>query len=408
MAASAAWLQNSTVIADLGRDQLFEKDGKKFGKFFLINDEVNLKKWQVTQDTINSRIKSFVGKPYISEPGLAHFDTDELPVHKILEKQEQFRAGTIRDTVVGNDGTAYAIVEFEDNELGRTTWEDMQKGNAIYTSPAIAGFAQMINGVQLYQDWFGLHLARVASPAYGVFHATLKETCEGPEAECIRSLVASAALNGVTTVATAMDSIEDSSEIMKQKTIYKMQSTSIADFDKMSEEDKKKEFASMATAMEKLTKENEELKNQTAVTPGMEGKKSETITDSVPGKEKQTESASVKELQAKVASYEAREKSTLIASLASMKVEAGLAADEDEEKKKLQENHANDSIEDLEKEVANFKPIVERMVQLASEAGRIPNEPGRIVSMPSSTPGAASASTAKKVPTKLSDLGGWA
>ena len=407
MAASASWFKNSTVIADFGRDQLFEKDGKRFGKFFLINDAVNLKNWKVSQDTINTRIASFRGKPYISEPGLAHFDTDKLPVNKILEKQENYRAGTIRDTVIGNDGTAYAIVEFEENALGIATWEDMQKGNAIYTSPAIAGYSQNINGVQLYTDWFGLHLARVATPAYGVFHATLKETCEGPEAECIRTLIASAS---AITAATAMDSPADSSEIMKQKTVYKMQSTSIADFDKMSDEDKKKAFSSMATAMEEKDKEIDEMKKtQTAMSPGMEGKKSDQITDAVPGKEKQSASAAeFEKLQKTVASYEAREKASLISALASMRVEAGLADDEDEEKKRLAQENASASIESLEKSVADFKPIAERMVDLASKAGIMPSEPGRIVSMPSSNPGVASASAGKKLPTNLKQLGGWA
>ena len=87
-----------------------------------------------------------------------------------------------------------AAVLFDKNPKAERVWQDLKDGNAFYVSPAIAGEFVEVDGERIYQDWFGLHLARVANPAYGVFHASIKATCEGDEKKCIQNLIATASV----------------------------------------------------------------------------------------------------------------------------------------------------------------------------------------------------------------------
>lgn len=190
-------LGGATLTADLGSTQLYTRGDRRFAKFFLISDQVNLKNWHVTPESIPKRLQTFIGRPFISEPGLAHFGTDDLPIDQVLKKQEDYRAGDIVDVQYNESaGVATAIVEFLDTKLSNQVWKELKQGKAIYVSPAVAGISGMTpQNTRLFIDWFGLHLARVDQPAYGVLHASIKQTCEGPEKDCIKQLVASAGLD---------------------------------------------------------------------------------------------------------------------------------------------------------------------------------------------------------------------
>lgn len=178
---------------DLG-ERFYEDEQGKWGKFFLISPNRNVNRWRVVPDSIPKRIRTFIGRPYISEPNLEHFGAEnmESPL-EIIQKQEEFRAGTIKNIQYDDKtGEGLAIVLFDKTPFGDRVWEDLKKGHAFYTSPAIAGEFTDVNGERIYRDWFGLHLARVAKPAFDVFHASLKATCEGDEKKCVQNLIATA------------------------------------------------------------------------------------------------------------------------------------------------------------------------------------------------------------------------
>ena len=173
-------------------DRFFEDETGKWGRFFLISPARNVNKWRVTEPSIPKRIQTFVGRPFISEPGLAHFGAENManPL-EIIRKQDEFRVGVIKKVPFDEKkGEGDALVLFDKNPFAERVWEDLKAGNAFYVSPAIAGEFVEVNGERIYQDWFGLHLARVANPAYGVFHASIKATCEGDERKCVQNLIA--------------------------------------------------------------------------------------------------------------------------------------------------------------------------------------------------------------------------
>jgi hypothetical protein len=200
----------------LATASFFQKDGANFAKFFLINGQENLKGWRVTEASLPKFLKTFIGKPFISEPDLAHFGADDLEVHEVMQEQEKFRVGDIVDVTFDPKTTqAEAIVKFHNTPEGERIWNEIQKGEAIYVSPAVAGFSMENpkNGQPIFVEWYGLHLARVENPAYGVFHASLKKTCTGDEKHCLDMLIASANIhtNG-----------SDSSIISKTSSSFKM------------------------------------------------------------------------------------------------------------------------------------------------------------------------------------------
>ena len=175
-------------------DRFFEDDTGKWGKFFLISPATNVNKWSVTPESIPKRLKTFEGRPFISEPNLEHFGAENMasPL-EIIRKQDEFRMGLIKKvTFDPKTGEGDALVLFDKTPEAERVWQDMKSGNAFFVSPAIAGEFEEVNGERIYLDWFGLHLARVANPAYGVFHASIKATCEGDERKCIQNLIATA------------------------------------------------------------------------------------------------------------------------------------------------------------------------------------------------------------------------
>lgn len=198
----------------LATASFFQKDGANFGKFFLINGQENLKGWRVTEASLPKFLKTFIGKPFISEPELKHFGADDMPVHEVMDVQEDFRVGDIVDVTYNAKTTqAEAIVKFHNTPDGEKIWNEIQAGKAIYVSPAVAGFSidNPKNGQPIFVEWYGLHLARVDNPAYGVFHASLKKTCTGDEKHCLDMLVASANIH--TTVQSSSIISNQSSEV---------------------------------------------------------------------------------------------------------------------------------------------------------------------------------------------------
>jgi len=399
--SALAVFSSATKIETASAVETFENNGRRFAKFFLISDLENLKKWQVTSESIPRRISTFIGMPFVSEPKLAHFGADDMPLDQILTTQEKYRAGTIIDVQFNaSNNQAYAIVEFSDNVLGNNTWTELQQGKAVYVSPAVAGSGRRTEtGVNLFFDWVGIHLARVASPAYGVFHASIKSTCEGNERECVRNLLASA---------SAFISSNDSFNILSASSCKNMsmqeprQTTSTATTD----EELKKEMASLKTELASVRSEvktafealSKEKNDETPVSdPSTEGKTTPVTDPIVDPQNTSVGSADIKEIKAQLASYQKKAVSAAIEKLVDMKASAGMyatAMEEEEDKKKMET--AMKSEDDVDKEIASITPFVQKMASM--NEGRIHNTPNRVISQ------VASASTGNKKPTNLRDL----
>jgi hypothetical protein len=244
----------------LATASFFQKDGSNFGKFFLINGDENLKGWRVTKESLPKFLKTFIGKPFVSEPELKHFGADDMPVHEVMDVQEQFRVGDIVDVTYDPETThAEAIVKFHNSPDGEKIWNEIQAGKAIYVSPAVAGFSidNPKNGQPIFVEWYGLHLARVDNPAYGVFHASLKKTCTGKDKDCLEMLVASANIH--TTV-------QDSSFIPKTASSVKMAEEKIGST-KSDEQQKgvdNPKVGSSEEEVKELRDENASMKQQVA------------------------------------------------------------------------------------------------------------------------------------------------
>jgi len=177
-------------------DRFFEDDEGKWGLFFLISPSTNVNKWKVTKPSIPKRIKTFEGRPFISEPNLEHFGAENMQVLEIIRKQDEFRVGIMKKVKYDpKTEEGEVAVLFDKTPFAERVWQDMKDGNAFFVSPAIAGEFEEVNGVRIYKDWIGLHLARVANPAYGTFHASIKATCEGDEKQCIQNLIATASVS---------------------------------------------------------------------------------------------------------------------------------------------------------------------------------------------------------------------
>jgi len=377
--------------------QTYSNGTRKFAKFFLISDKENLKKWQVTPESIPRRINTFIGMPFVSEPELAHFGADDMPLDEILRVQEKWRAGTIVD-VQFNPQTmqAFAIVEFLDNALGQETWKELNEGKAVYVSPAVAGSGKRTaTGVNLFLDWIGIHLARVKSPAYGVFHASIKSSCEGNERECIRNLMASAS-----------NFINDSFNIVgfsSCKNMSKQEQIQSAMTDEELKKDMaslKSEMASVKTAFEKLGGEaNPDTKP--VPDPSLKSGQTTPVTDPIVDPQNHSVgSANEKEFEnvkTKLASYEKKFAAASLEKLVTLKASAGVyssAAEEEADKKKFE----GATEEDIEKEIASITPLLQKLASANEAAGRLANTPNRVISS------VASASIEGKGITSLDDL----
>ena len=189
------------IFASTAAVETFSKDGKNFLRVFLLHTEINKNFWLVTPESISTFARTFVGMPFIDDRGnnpqndgqKRHFGAENMPANEILRIQETFRIGNIIDVEIREVDTGpelYAIVEITDQEA----FDEINAGKDIFVSPAITGRpTKQPCGTLLYDQWHGLHLARVTDPAYGIMRASIKQTCEGPERQCLKSLISSAA-----------------------------------------------------------------------------------------------------------------------------------------------------------------------------------------------------------------------
>ncbi len=320
----------------------WQKDGKKYAKFFLMSADQNLNLWQVPIDTIPKYLPTFIGQPLTEEPNGEHFGAENMETHQIVTAQEDYRVGTIIE-VDWNQATKIgtAIVEIHEDDL----WERIKAGEAIHVSPAITGMAkEYSDGSKVYSEWHGLHLARVDNPAYGVMHANLQKTCEGDERECVRRLTSTAATKNISfnplglskcQLAMEHDNKDDKDSKDEKGTAalaaaITTLNASIADFKNsiaMDEDDPKKDDG-MGMDNDNEPKDDNDTAN-----------KSVGVPDKLKGSEKQ--SPSVSALQKEVASLkkaavamEEEKKNDMADDIMKLMKDDDMGMDDDEEMKK--------------------------------------------------------------------------
>ncbi len=170
--------------------------GKHYVKSFLINTSRNGNGWRVTWDSIKENAKSFIGKPGTAYVGCDDkgCDLDHPPVQKDYQSQmasqEPHRVSTIVDIKLDESTqTAYAIHEVHNDQFS----DAVKQGKIKYVSPSISGkmhFDGMGDKPYIMSDqWTGLHLAWVGTPAYAKQDAKVEKQCEGDE--CLPTLQAS-------------------------------------------------------------------------------------------------------------------------------------------------------------------------------------------------------------------------
>ena len=315
----------------------YTENNKRFALFFLLNGQQNLNLWQVTPESLPKYMNTFIGMPFIEDPNEGHFGIKEnTPTSEILSEQEDYRKGTITSVFYDpNLVEAVAVVEISDDDL----WQRIQSGMAIHVSPAITGRAVVYSdGSKIYDIWYGLHLARVKNPAYGVMHASLQKTCQGSEKQCIRQMTAMASANNCSFVpypelssCSSMDEDKkkDENETAKLKADIATLTKSVADLQ-----------ASMTA-----TSNNNNITQPDAVRPGekqIPSKGNEDEDDNEDNNKKETAKlrAQVAELTAKIAETEEKEKKEMAQEITDLMVKDEVAAEEDKEsdQEKLMKN----------------------------------------------------------------------
>jgi len=351
-----------TAVANL--PELYEENGKRYAKFFLISSDWNARKWRVTKASVPEYMKTFEGMPYIDEPGKEHFGmTDETPVSEVLKKQEDYRAGNLEK--VGYDpktSVAYAVVEI----TKKSVWDELNRGEAIYVSPAVTGIANMDEfGRWTYDIWHGLHLARVKNPAYGVMAASIKETCEGPRSMCINRLfgnavasgkVQSSSFNIVNSKAGYMPDCPEGEEMYNGKCIKK----------EMASLSKERDDLSTKVASLEKDKTDLESKIKNASAGGIDAETKKLIDT----------------LQTKLASFEDGEKKKMADELAQAQVDAGLLKEAD--KPGIVTEFMKTDIGSLKAMYAVKKPLLDKIVSLNANGPGIKGSSTKLVHMPPS------------------------
>lgn len=334
--------------------EFYEQDGHKYGKFFLISPKVNSNQWETPPETIAAFARSFIGMPYVSdEEGLTGAAFDHLglqPPYKVkteevlkIQERPELKAGTIIDVAFDPKANeAFATVRFDDTPHGNKVYDELQRGEAIYTSPAITGYAEELpDGRLRYKEWWGIHLARVKKPAYGVMAASLKQTCQGPEKKCVEMLARAASAHGSfcpTTGEILNSSVMSESANRAQK--MPADGTN-ANADQLAQQVKE-----LTDKVASLTQENATLKTQ-AQTAGELSKK-------------------LDDLKKNYDAIEADERAKIANEIADMKVDAELIPKEKRDTEIASLVKLDRAA--LAAERANIKPYVEKIKALASAA----------------------------------------
>lgn len=190
-------------------DEFHTANGERYVSYFLLNGDVNLKGWGVTDASIPQHIGSFKNMPFVitsnkffaksaygetfDHPSTEHFDKLGIRVGRDRQRaendmmqqasfQEEFRVGNIEEVVKTGDGNWLAFIkikpEFASMEMPPLVSPAVFQLNSSEPKDAIS-------------TWVGMHLAGLdESPAYGNV-ALYKGSCTGDKGACLTQLTAS-------------------------------------------------------------------------------------------------------------------------------------------------------------------------------------------------------------------------
>lgn len=177
---------------------------KMYIKGFLLDSSTNYNAWGVTKDSIPRNIGSFIGKPIVAykntgnergEPWRVPGEFDhpvlsDKDYNHALAYQDLFKVATIIDinhkvdVQSGNDNWWW-IAEVIDEGTKRAFREDPLL--PVFDSPTIALSAPN-QPEDAIHDWFGMHVALVDRPAFGIKKAYMSGQCEGDSQTCLLTL----------------------------------------------------------------------------------------------------------------------------------------------------------------------------------------------------------------------------
>ena len=172
-------------------------NSKYYVKAFLVDDSLNINRWQVTKESIEKNINTFIGRPLVLTEKFDHPGADQETLNHWLAYQESFRVGTIIDITtkpnptIPNSNVYYAIIEVTDDNLKQALRDNTVP---LYVSPALAeplpvgaSYTEMPPH-RVSEHWIGVHLAIVDEPAFGVKKAVISDQCGGSEQACLLQL----------------------------------------------------------------------------------------------------------------------------------------------------------------------------------------------------------------------------
>jgi len=249
-------------------------------KTFLISTKANEAGWKVNRATIQDKINSFIGKPFVIIP--EHLSSQRQKGHifanskdGLLEEYKKHTHGiieSISEPFSYNDGTDdvfyTANIKLNDSKAASALLESGAKTWVPFAvSPHIWHSAGPENDIT---DWEGISLSLVPKGAYGQ-EAVINKYCKGDKPSCDKSLAAAICDKEDSSLAASITSLVSQSEtkdIMSAQVQQIPQVNEIKQNQPLQEQEKKEDVVSLTKEQhETLLKEKEEkeqLKQQLA------------------------------------------------------------------------------------------------------------------------------------------------
>lgn len=167
----------------------FEEDNQRFVKVFVLDEDTWTRRaatgdWAVTKDAVERNIQSLIGKPLVVSPQMDHGPKVDNSSESARVLSEAARAQWIMKNRVGEfvkagvNGGAWGVAQFTGSDK---QWQDIKDGKLLYLSPEVR--VNPLDRVRtdrgdLLHDFDWVHVAFVDRPAFGP-HATVKALSEG-------------------------------------------------------------------------------------------------------------------------------------------------------------------------------------------------------------------------------------
>jgi len=243
-------------------------------KTFLISTKANEAGWKVNRATIQDKINSFIGKPFVIIP--EHLSSQRQKGHifanskeGLLEEYKKHTHGiieSISEPFSYNDGTDdvfyTANIKLNDSKAASALLDSGAKTWVPFAvSPHIWHSAGPENDIT---DWEGISLSLVPKGAYGQ-EAVINKYCKGDKPSCDRSLAAAICDKEDSSLAASITSLVSQSEtkdIMSAQVQQIPQVTAGEQTKQAVQEEQKKDVVTLTPEQyEALLKDKKDKKN---------------------------------------------------------------------------------------------------------------------------------------------------